>query len=159
MFTHTQSATLAEQAVATAGLQLSNVHVAMSGPLGSVRHQVSIYPAGWAPGQASFQGFAACPFEAIQAALDLAATVGVLSVAGIVAGTATLAAAAASFANAPAPQGPATCAAPPATAPRRISSKPATPAIVCAACGESEDPFGECRCSYVAVPESHYFNV
>ena len=92
-----------------------------------------------------------CPFAAIQSALDEAASAGVLSMGGIVAGTAVLAAAAAGFANAPATQEPATCTATPATGPRRVTQseysafyiKGAAPRIVCAVCGcdRDTDPF------------------
>ena len=99
-----------------------------------------------------YQGSQPCPFAAVQAALDKAATAGVLPVAAIVAGTAIVQQAAAAFANAPAPHGPAACTATPATGPRHFATSPA--AIKCAACGctATTDPFGVgCDCVWATM--------
>ena len=96
-----------------------------------------------------------CPFAAVQQALDLTAGAGVLSVAAIVAGTAHLAAAAAAFANQPAPQAPATCAPARVAAPRLFSARAQA---TCPTCRQAPDYFGQCGCAYIPVHASRYFH-
>lgn len=90
-----------------------------------------------------------CPFAAAWSALWAAFMAGVLTAEQFAAGEQVVEQACNSFGNVPAPQGPATCAATPATAPRRFAFVPAS----CAACGEAPDHFGLCSCSYVPVPQ------
>ena len=97
-------------------------------------YTTTTYCASYHIGGVCYMGREACPFAAVQAALDLAAGAGVLGVAGVVAGTAVVQQAERVFAGAPAAQVPA--------------------AVVCATCGEAPDYFQQCRCCYTSV--SHH---
>lgn len=94
------------------------------------------YRASYHPGEVGSQCFQEerpCPFAAVLAAVQAAATAGVavcVSSAGAIVAQAEYL-----FAGAPAPA-----------------------AAVCATCGEGRDPLGECGCSYVPVSASRYFH-
>ena len=130
MLTSVQFTQLAQAAWSGTTFFASIISYRSAAGYAATSYRVSYHPG--EVGSPCFQEERPCPFAAVLAAVQAAATAGV-AVCASTAG-AVVAQAEYLFASAPAPA--------------------LTPPVACAGCGEGRDYFGECGCSY--VPLTHY---
>jgi len=131
MLTSIQFSQLAQAAWSGTTFFASIISYRSAAGYAATSYRVSYHPG--EVGSQCFQEERPCPFAAVLAAVQAAATAGAavcMSSAGAVVAQAEYL-----FAGAAAPA-----------------------AAVCATCGEGRDPFGECGCSYVPVSASRYFH-